>query len=270
MSDNFRDGNASAPPEQSTSEALLRSAESPRAKQWEEASRASLHQPLKINSDGSYTVKDGDCLSTIAERELHMAGRKATRSAIAEEVAHIKQLNQAAHPRLAECDRIQEGWHLRLGLSQKRDCPPVEHHAPPPRHSAPEQYSGPQQPIEPRYSQRQMPVREQGGDFAQGFLAPLAGILTGVAGGLAGGMSHRYYGGRYPHPGFMGGFQQQPDYDYGYGYSSPYAYQRNNRYYPQDYSRYGNGYDDYGMRPPYRPLPQPGYGRIGGWFGGRF
>ncbi len=64
-------------------------------------------------------VKDGDCLSTIAERELHMNGKKGTSSEINDEVDRLIALNKGAHPKIG-CNRdyVQADWKLTINAPE--------------------------------------------------------------------------------------------------------------------------------------------------------
>ncbi len=89
---------------------------SPSAREWHEQNKQSRHQPLKLNEeDGTYTVQHGDCLSTIAARELDAEGKAVNKKSIAHEVQEIIDLNRNEHSELVgNKDYLGAGWRLRL------------------------------------------------------------------------------------------------------------------------------------------------------------
>lgn len=87
----------------------------PGAQRWYNESQRQRMQPLDFNQDGTYTVKYGDSLSTIAERALKMTGQPINRQTIGAEVNAIIEANRDRYPTL-ECnaDFIRDGWKLHI------------------------------------------------------------------------------------------------------------------------------------------------------------
>ncbi len=77
--------------------------------------------------DGAYTVKFGDCLESIAKRELKKENKATDGNAIKAEVAKIIALNHDHYKSLdTNSEFIKDGWKLKLN-----DCAPAPA-APPP------------------------------------------------------------------------------------------------------------------------------------------
>ncbi len=88
---------------------------SPQAREWHKKNQESRSQPLNLNGDGTYTVQGHDALSTIAERDLHRHGQRATKTAIASEIEQIIALNKDKYPTLdRQKEYLGNGWRLRL------------------------------------------------------------------------------------------------------------------------------------------------------------
>lgn len=241
---------------------------SARARQWNEASNASKNQALQLNQDGSYTVREGDCLSTIAARELRMSGQAVNGKSIAAEIERIRELNKDQHQTLANCVDIKGGWHLRLSGAER--APQTVEQTPAPARARVPEYSQPLQPVEsaaPRppahcrnaeYVPQNRPPQTEFNPLAP--LAELGHFLEGL-------FSPHYerppvaYG-RPIHGGrpYYAAVQPQPPVDYGY--------QNNN---------YGYNYaDTYPVAPGYPVIGVPiiagpivvPLGRHGGWHRG--
>lgn len=99
-------------------------------KEWTAAMQATLNKDLKVNNDGTYTVQYPDCLRSIAARELHMMGKKATKHAIDTETDRLVELNKDRYPSLAKNrdlilggsqhdGKTSEGWRLKLSLGDQ-------------------------------------------------------------------------------------------------------------------------------------------------------
>jgi len=133
-----------------------------RAKQWNDAKEASKNSALQLNPDGTYTAADGDCLSTIAARALRMSGQAVNGKSIAAEEQIIKDLNKDRYPKMADCDTVNIGWHLKLNSdAQPQPAPAPRVEAPPQPPAPPERLdipverhrAAPPPPIEPAPAQ---------------------------------------------------------------------------------------------------------------------
>ncbi len=218
---------------------------SPEARQWHKQNKKISHDPLSLNEiDGTYTVQHGDCLSTIAARELSAEGKSTSKKSIAHEVEQIVALNRDKYS-LLDCNKeyLEQGWKLRLpGLKSSssenlvqqaaeqeadggstgqlhRQIPAhVEHHHR--YHQSHAQQMDQQQYYSPQ-SNSQSP------DVGQGIAKVLGGVLGGIGTSLLG---QSLFGNRGRYGQYGGGYDQ---YQGGYG--------------PCDsgYGRYGGGYDQY-------------------------
>ncbi len=88
---------------------------SPQAREWHKQNEDSRHHSLKLDEGGTYTVKHGDCLSTIAARELEAEGQAVNKKSIAHEVKEIVELNHEKYNAL-DCNKeyLAAGWKLKL------------------------------------------------------------------------------------------------------------------------------------------------------------
>ncbi len=141
---------------------------SPHAREWHKQNEKSKHQAIDVK-DGTYTVKHGDALSTIAARELKAEGKHADKKAIANEVKEIVALNHEKYSAL-DCNKefLGTGWKLKMphhkgssghsGDSPTIDSPPS---ARPPVDLPPtrEQYDPPQVQSVQGMPPEQMPYR---------------------------------------------------------------------------------------------------------------
>lgn len=134
----------------------------PRARAWYEAMQQSRTQPLDFNQDGTYTVKFGDCLETIAERSIRMVGGPVNRDAINAQVNAIVEANHDRYKTL-DCNRdyIRDGWKLKVPRPQGRPEPPPVRVEPPPVRVEPPP------PIEPPFNDRPPTNCFPGKDFYQ-------------------------------------------------------------------------------------------------------
>ncbi len=89
---------------------------SPQARQWQKQNQQSRQQPLRMNeADDTYIVQHGDCLSTIAARELQDAGKAVNKNSVAQEMQEIIALNRDKYNTLDDNqDYLAAGWKLRL------------------------------------------------------------------------------------------------------------------------------------------------------------
>ncbi|CAN5730789.1 hypothetical protein BH10CYA1_BH10CYA1_50650 [soil metagenome] len=85
------------------------------ARDWAKQSDINRTKPIELTKCDIYTVKYGDCLWTIAERDLKKNGEKHDAGAVKDEIANIVKLNQKDHPSL-KCnpDLILPGWKLKM------------------------------------------------------------------------------------------------------------------------------------------------------------
>jgi hypothetical protein len=105
----------------------------PRARAWQAESEKRRHLPMEVNADCTYTVKWGDSLETVAERELRREGiiNPSARQINAEVTAFVKA-NHGQYKTL-DCNRdfIREGWKLHIPKCEEK-APVVEKPCPPP------------------------------------------------------------------------------------------------------------------------------------------
>lgn len=91
---------------------------------WKAVSDQQRLKPIELNERGRYTVQHGDCLETIAERNLKGSGLPANRMAIKAEVAEIVAANQHRYPSLAaNSEFIKGGWTLTLPQHRPGEAP---------------------------------------------------------------------------------------------------------------------------------------------------
>ena len=89
---------------------------------WKAESDVQRGKHIELNEKGRYQVQHGDCLETIAERNLKDAGLSANRQAIKAEVADIVAANKNRYPSL-DCNNefLRDGWTLTLPKHQQGD-----------------------------------------------------------------------------------------------------------------------------------------------------
>jgi hypothetical protein len=97
---------------------------SPQAREWQKQNEKSRDQPLNLESDGTYKVQPGDCLSTIASRELTAAGKSVDQKSVDDEVKALIALNRDQYKEL-DCNKdfLQVGWNLHLPCADS--APPL-------------------------------------------------------------------------------------------------------------------------------------------------
>jgi len=117
-------------------------ARTPLAQAWMRESDKQRAIPMQLDQNGDYTVQFGDCLSTIAERELKREGTAVNRDSIRGEMQKLIDANVNEHPSLGcNPDLVKTGWKLHIpGATQ--DAPPPEQ---------------PRQPEKPPEQQRPQP-----------------------------------------------------------------------------------------------------------------
>lgn len=88
---------------------------SPQARKWYQDYKKSLNEPLDLNDDGTYTVKRGDCLSSVAARELVREGMEIDKQTITDEVKHLIELNKDKFKSL-DCNKeyLDVGWNIKV------------------------------------------------------------------------------------------------------------------------------------------------------------
>lgn len=193
-----------------------------KAQEWDRASKASLSHPLELNPNGTYTVRDGDSLSTIAERALG-GPSAANPDAIKAEVRQMVAMNQDKYPSLcSNPDLIQDGWHLKI----PRDAQTAV--------AAGSQYGD----IPPQVA----PSVGQPGGYPMDLNAPYDGTppISGAAAALGAALSFI--------PNMIFGSQQNYDpywnnngYGYNYGYDPGYGYDTGYGVAPYPYVGYSSG-----------------------------
>jgi LysM domain len=106
-----------------------------------------------------YTVKFGDSLSSIAQRELVTEGKEVNKQSLKDEMAKIVSLNDCHYQSLDnKQDRIQEGWKLVLRGDCPTDTQPVKAPPPPPQREVQHEVAPPPPPPPPqREVQNQLP-----------------------------------------------------------------------------------------------------------------
>jgi hypothetical protein len=104
----------------------------PRARAWQAESQRRRNLPMEVNADCTYTVKFGDSLWTIAERELRREGiNNPSEKAIRAEIKAFVDANDQKY-RSLDCndDLIKVGW--KLNIPKCAEPPVVEKPCPPP------------------------------------------------------------------------------------------------------------------------------------------
>ncbi|MBS2003214.1 MAG: LysM peptidoglycan-binding domain-containing protein, partial [Cyanobacteria bacterium SZAS LIN-5] len=127
------------------------------ARDWQRQSDINRTKPIELTKCDIYTVKYGDCLWTIAERDLKKNGEKTDAHSIKNEIDKIVKLNEKEHPSL-KCnpDLILPGWKLKMPDHCKDndndiDCkPPEKPHCRPHEHKPPEHKPPKCHPEEPK------------------------------------------------------------------------------------------------------------------------
>ncbi|HEY9712634.1 MAG TPA: LysM peptidoglycan-binding domain-containing protein, partial [Chroococcales cyanobacterium] len=230
---------------------------SPNAQAWLAANKQTRDQALDVNPDGTYTVKFGDCLSTIAQRALQDSGdAKPTWTEIKSEMNTIIKANDQTYSSLDyNKDYLKTGWKLTIpGEHQRPTQDPSQQDVPPHERCLPRPESNrPDFPCPPGYRARpsviinnyyvsgDVYVNQGGGQSGPGQFQPQHRFCPPGAN-----QPESYYGGRQ-----------------GYDSSMQYQWQPQQGYAGRSY--YDQGSDQGASYPPgyIQPIPNavPGEGR---------